>query len=106
MNGKIKQFFIFFLPTIIVVLISIYSYQQSILSSDDDSSDVSIVKIELPLSNFGFNHLPIFNIPNINFFSFILIPEKNISFFTLISRQKINLININNNSPPSLYTCG
>lgn len=101
MDKKIKQFFIFFLPTIIVVLVSVYSYQQNIAITADDSSDMVIAKIELPFKNINTNYLPVVFISNIRYLTLALESKRNFSLTPFLSEQKEKLININNNSPPN-----
>lgn len=101
MSKKSKQLFIFFLPTVIVVLISISSYQQSILTAtDSDSQDTVITRIELPSKNFGFDHLPVFSMLGARYTNLVLKSFINSITPIFLSKQKENIININNNSPP------
>jgi hypothetical protein len=101
MNRKIKNLLIFLIPTIIVVLVSICPYQQNVTATSDDSSDTVIARIELPINNIGANHLPIVFVSNVRYFTPALKSKRNSSIFTLLSKQKQKLINIDNNSPPN-----
>jgi len=101
MNKKIQQIFIFFLPTIIVVMVSIYSYQQLFNDNSDDSSDiVTISKVELPTKNIYFHHLPISYLPDIQYWTYVLESKKYAPALVFVSQLEKQVIKIDNLSPP------
>jgi hypothetical protein len=103
MNKRFEKIFLFFVPTLIVVLLSIYSIQQNILISDDDSTDTAIIKIEPQVKHFSLSGLALVYIinPGCDIFTIKSTGFAPIQTFSPIKVK--NLIGINNNSPPDNF---
>ena len=101
MSKKFRQIITFSLPTIIVVIVSVYFYQQVVPITNDDSSDTVSTKVELSLKNINTNYLPIVFISSARHLTLSLEAIRISTTPYYLSKQNERLITINNNSPPN-----
>lgn len=59
MPKKIKQLFLFLIPTLVVAVIFIPLHQQSIFLTDDSDSDIPMAKIDTPAKQVKYSILPL-----------------------------------------------
>ena len=103
MNKKVRQTITFSLPITIVVIVSVYFYQQVIPITNDDSSDTVSARVELSLKNTNTSYLPIVFISNTRHLTLSLVSFRIYQAPYFLSEQKERLIAINNNSPPNNF---
>lgn len=100
---KVKQLFLFLIPTLIVAVVFVVVSEENFYLSDATDSDALIAKVENPDKFLNYSFLPII-VLNANNYTPILVALGVVFAFTFKPVNSDIFLSIKNRSPPFIFS--